>query len=181
MSDQSAPVKKYANEAERKKAYRERLKQELGLEKYLEEQRIKKQQQRAKAKTKQTQVKSEPKPAAPAPQKELKQSLITSFFKPSPKPQPQQKAPPTPSKRSILNIKPVLKIQERLNKEIQKAKSLEEELSNNKAILNVRPVGRPKKQLENIQPLHVKYESKKVGSKTVIQYLSKLKPFIKNT
>jgi len=47
MSDQSAPVKKYANEAERKKAYRERLKQELGLEKYLEEQRIKKQQQRA--------------------------------------------------------------------------------------------------------------------------------------
>ena len=53
MSARVVREKKYENEAERKKAYRERMKNELGLDKYLEQQRLKKKEQRARAKTKQ--------------------------------------------------------------------------------------------------------------------------------
>ena len=186
MSARVVREKKYENEAERKKAYRERMKNELGLDKYLEQQRLKKKEQRARAKTKQPDNKIEPpKPPPPKPsptptqqqqqqQQKLKQSLITSYFKPTAKPtQPIQ--PTTPSKRSTVNIKPVLKLQERLNKEVKKAQILEEELNNDKNILNVKPPARPKKQLDNIKPLHVKYDNKKVEKKTLNQYLSKLK------
>ena len=180
MSARVVREKKYENEAERKKAYRERMKNELGLDKYLEQQRLKKKEQRARAKAKQPDNKNEPppppKPSPPPPQQQqkLKQSLITSYFKPTAKPtQPIQ--PTTPSKRSTVNIKPVLKLQERLNKEVKKAQILEEELNNDKNILNVKPPARPKKQLDNIKPLHVKYDNKKVEKKTVNQYLSKLK------
>jgi len=190
MSAQPVPVKKYASEAERKKAYRERMKQELGLEKYLEEQRIKKQQQRAKAKGKlvdiKAQVKSEPKQSPPQPpsqNKPLKQSVITSFFKPTTKEEQKQEIiiPPTTNKKTrvVLNIKPVLKLQEKLKKQLEKVRALEDEVFNDKRILNVRPPGRPRKQLEEIKPLHVKYDSKKVESKTVVQYLSKLKTIYK--
>ena len=178
MSARVVRDKKYENEAERKKAYRERMKNELGLDKYLEQQRSKKKEQRARAKTKQPDNKIEPPkpppPSQPQQQPKIKQSLITSYFKPTAKPtQPIQ--PTTPSKRSTVNIKPVLKLQERLNKEVKKAQVLEEELSNDKNILNVKPPARPKKQLDNIKPLHVKYDNKKVEKKTVNQYLSKLK------
>jgi len=83
--------------------------------------------------------------------------------------------PPTTNKKTrvVLNIKPVLKLQEKLKKQLEKVRALEDEVFNDKRILNVRPPGRPKKQLEEIKPLHVKYDSKKVESKTVIQYLSK--------
>ena len=66
MSARVVRDKKYENEAERKKAYRERMKNELGLDKYLEQQRLKKKEQRARAKTKQPDNKIEP-PKPPPP------------------------------------------------------------------------------------------------------------------
>ena len=104
------------------------MKNEIGLDKYLEQQRLKKKEQRTRAKSKQPDNKIEPpKPPPPPPspppqQPKIKQSLITSYFKSTPKPtQPTQ--PTTPSKRSKVNIKPVLKLQERLNKEVKKAQN----------------------------------------------------------
>ena len=48
--------KKYENEAERKKIYCEKLREELGEKEYLKQQAQKKREQRAKAKTRKTQV-----------------------------------------------------------------------------------------------------------------------------
>ena len=57
MSGQKkTPTKKYENEAERKKLYRKKLREELGEKEYLKQQAEKKRLQRAKAKTKKTQV-----------------------------------------------------------------------------------------------------------------------------
>ena len=49
MSARVVQGKKYESEAERKKAYRERMKNELGLDKYLEQQRLKKERTTSKS------------------------------------------------------------------------------------------------------------------------------------
>ena len=175
MSGQKkTPTKKYENEAERKKLYREKLREELGEKEYLKQQAEKKRLQRAKAKTKKTQVvenvveevikKIEPKIV-----KEIKQesqSKITSFFKPISKSEFEKNI------KTEIRTEPVKKIIKEVNKGAQKLKEVETNKEPIENIIN-------NKKVENIAPLYTKYETKTAKKRSFKQYLDKIKKVYK--
>jgi hypothetical protein len=171
MSGQKqTPTKKYENEAERKKAYREKLREELGEKEYLKQQAEKKRLQRAKAKTKKTQVVENAveeviKKIEPKIIKEIKQesqSKITSFFKPISKSEFEKNI------KTEIRTEPVKKIIKEVNKGAQKLKEVEINKEPIENIIN-------NKKVENIAPLYTKYETKTAKKRSFKQYLDKIK------
>jgi hypothetical protein len=175
MSDQ-----KKINEKLRKQMYRAKLREELGDKEYKKQQAQKKREYRAKVKASKTQpqqqiiknvVEKVVENVAPEVIKQVSteaKGKITHFFKPITKEQFLKNVKNEPVKDLIKEMKITIKksndkpkniISDNINEEIEK-------------VMN-------KKKFETIQPLHVKYEGKKITKSTNEQYLAKLRTVYK--